>query len=155
MRVAPLALAPLAAVAAVASAQQPAAPAANAANGAKRAFALADWYKVTTVGSPAVSPDGKRVAFTVTTVKEAENRRHTEIWIASTSGGEPTRYTSPSTESSAPRWSPDGAWLWFNSSRPGVKGSTYRLRMDAPGGEAEPVDGPLPSSWSHDGRVLV
>jgi dipeptidyl aminopeptidase/acylaminoacyl peptidase len=122
---------------------------------AKRAFALADWYRVTTVGSPAVSPDGRRVAFTVTTVKEAENKRHTEVWLAATSGGDATRYTSPSTESSSPRWSADGKYLYFSSSRPNVKATTWRLRMDAPGGEAEPVEGMQPTSWSRDGRVLV
>src|SRR5213595_2140797 len=75
---------------------------------ARHPFRLADWYRVTTVGSPATSPDGKRVAFTVTTVREAENKRHSEVWVAPLAGGEPTRYTSPSTESTAPRWSPDG-----------------------------------------------
>jgi hypothetical protein len=49
-------------------------------------------------------------------------------------------------ESSSPRWSPDGGWLWFQSSRPGGEPATtaWRLRADAPGGEAEPVAGPLP-----------
>ena len=37
---------------------------------AKRAFTLSDWYKVTTVSAPALSPDGSRVAFTVTTVRD-------------------------------------------------------------------------------------
>src|SRR5690349_25073622 len=88
----------------VASAQQPGAA-------KKRAFTPADWYRLTSVSSPAISPDGKRVAFTVTTVREAENKRHSEVWVASTLGGEPQRYTSPGTESSNPRWSPDGAYL--------------------------------------------
>ena len=37
----------------------------------KHAFTPGDWYKVTTVGTPALSPDGGKVAFTVTTVREA------------------------------------------------------------------------------------
>jgi dipeptidyl aminopeptidase/acylaminoacyl peptidase len=60
-----------------------------------RAFTPADWYRLTTVGSPAMSPDGRQVAFTVTTVKEAENARHTEVWVVPTRGGEPVRYTAP------------------------------------------------------------
>src|SRR4029079_15583787 len=67
-----------------------------------RAFQLADWYKLTTLSSPAMSPAGDRVAFTVTTVREAENKRHNEVWVVPTAGGEPQRYTSPSTESSSP-----------------------------------------------------
>ncbi|MDB4914310.1 MAG: WD40-like beta Propeller containing protein [Gemmatimonadetes bacterium] len=56
--------------------------------GTPRAFQLADWYKVTTLSAPAMSPSGDRVAFTVTTVREAENKRHNEIWIVPTAGGE-------------------------------------------------------------------
>src|SRR5690606_612966 len=75
---------------------------------ARRAFTPADWYRVTTLSSPAFSPDGKMIAFTVTTVVEKENRRHSEVWVAPVDGGEPYRVTSPGTESSNPRWSPDG-----------------------------------------------
>jgi dipeptidyl aminopeptidase/acylaminoacyl peptidase len=103
---------------------------------AKRAFTPADWYKVTTLSAPAVSPDGKLVAFTVTTVRESENKRHAEVWVVPVAGGEATRYTSPSTESSNPRFSADGKYLLFNSTRPGSKARTWGLRMDQPGGEA-------------------
>ena len=99
----------------------------------RHAFTPADWYKVTTVSTPAQSPDGSRVAFTVTTVREAENRRHAEIWVVSTQGGEPARYTSPGFESSNPRFSDDGKILYFTSQRPGGRGATWALRMDQPG----------------------
>jgi dipeptidyl aminopeptidase/acylaminoacyl peptidase len=103
---------------------------------AKRAFTPADWYKVTTVSTPTLSPDGSKVAFTVTTVREAENRRHSEVWVVPTSGGEPQRYTSPAFESSAPRFSDDGKILYFTSQRPGGRGTQWALRMDTPSGEA-------------------
>lgn len=101
-----------------------------------RAFTPNDWYRLTTVASPAMSPDGRLVAFTVTTVRTKENKRHSEVWVVPTAGGEPVRYTSPSTESSNPSWSPDGKYLFFRSQRPGGEGSTWALRMDAPSGEA-------------------
>jgi dipeptidyl aminopeptidase/acylaminoacyl peptidase len=97
---------------------------------------LRDWYRITTVSQPAVSPDGKRVAFTVMTVREAENKRHQEVWVAPLNGGAPQRWTSPGYESSAPRWSADGAYLQFTSTRPNSKGNTWVLRADASGGEA-------------------
>ena len=110
---------------------------AGAAKAAGRAFTPADWYRVATLSSPAVSPDGRWVAFTVTTVKEDENRRHSEIWMVDAAGGEPVRLTAPGTESSNPRWSHDGAYLLFTSRREGGEGSTWVLRMDgAPSGEA-------------------
>ena len=107
---------------------------------ARRAFAPADWYKLTTVSSPAMSPDGKYVAFTVTTVRESENKRHSEVWVVETAGGTPRRFTSAGYESSGPRWSPDGSYLLFTSQRPGAKGRTWGIRMDEPAGEASETD---------------
>jgi dipeptidyl aminopeptidase/acylaminoacyl peptidase len=120
-----------------------------------RAFVPADWYRVTTVSTPSMSPDGRLVAFTVTTVKEAENARHSEVWVVPTAGGEAVRYTSPSTESSAPRFSHDGRYLFFTSNRPGGRGSTWVLRMDQPGGEAFQLPGYPAGSMPNDGRIIV
>lgn len=123
------------------AAQQPApVAAAQAAPAAPRAFTPGDWYKVTQLSTPAMSPDGKLVAFTVTTVVERENKRHSEVWAVPTAGGTPVRYTAPGYESSNPRFSPDGKYLFFTSNRPGGRGNTWALRMDEPGGEATQVD---------------
>ncbi len=105
-----------------------------------RAFTPNDWYKVTQLSSPALSPDGKLVAFTVTTVVEKDNKRHSEVWAVPAAGGEPVRYTAPSYESSNPRFSPDGKYLFFTSNRPGGRGATWGLRMDQPAGEAMQVE---------------
>lgn len=118
------------------------APACLAAQQARHAFTPADWYKVNTVSAPTLSPDGAKIAFTVTTVREAENRRHTEVWVVPTAGGEPQRYTSPSFESSAPRFSDDGKVLYFTSQRSGGRGTQWALRMDQPAGEAYQPDRP-------------
>ena len=50
----------------------------------KRAFELKDWYRLTTLSAPAMSPDGGRVAFTVQTVNEKDNKYHREVWVVST-----------------------------------------------------------------------
>ncbi len=55
------------------SASQTAAPAQAASTESRRAFDTKDWYKVKTVGAPAMSPDGKHVAVQVTSVIEAKN----------------------------------------------------------------------------------
>jgi dipeptidyl aminopeptidase/acylaminoacyl peptidase len=120
--------------AAIAGAQQPVA--------AKHAFTPEDWYKVTTVSAPSLSPDGGKVALTVTTLREAENKRHSEIWIVPTAGGAAMRYTSPSFESSNARFSEDGKLLYFTSQRPETRGQNWALRMDEPSGEAYQPTGP-------------
>jgi dipeptidyl aminopeptidase/acylaminoacyl peptidase len=133
---------------------------------AKRAFTLADWYKLNVLSAPAMSPDGRLVAFQVQTVNEKDNKYHREVWVVPTApGGTPQRFTSPSTESSNPRWSPDGKFLLFTSQRPGGKGTTWMLRMDQPGGEAfqdeqYPRVGSLPASnafsvWSDADTVAT
>lgn len=117
----------------------------------KRPFALSDWYRLHTVSAPAMSPDGSQIAFQVQTAVEKDNKYHREVWVVPTAGGEARRFTSPSTESTNPRWSPDGKLLLFTSQRPGGNGSTWMLRMDQPGGEAFQDDtyprlGSLPAS---------
>ena len=121
---------------------------------AGRAFTPQDWYRLTTVSNPALSPDGRLVAFTVTTVKEAENERHSEVWVVPATGGEPLRYTSPGVSSSSPRWSHDGTHLFFTSRRPGGSGSTWALRMDRPSGEAFQMEYPS-GSRPRDGSFVV
>src|SRR5690606_27286437 len=96
----------------------------------------------------------RMVAFTVTTVKEEENERHSEVWVVPAAGGEPVRYTSPGVSSSAPRWSHDGTHLFFSSRRPGGEGSTWALRMDRPSGEAFQMDYPS-GSRPRDGSFVV
>ena len=115
-------------VGSVVGAQQPASSTA-----ARRAFQLADWYRVTQLSAPALSPDGGKVAFTVTTAREARNDRHQEIWLVPVAGGAPRRLTSPGFESSNPRWSDDGETLSFTSRRAGGRGTTWQLHMDQPG----------------------
>ncbi|HSL69547.1 MAG TPA: S9 family peptidase [Longimicrobiales bacterium] len=121
----------------------------------KRPFKPADWYRLTTLSAPAMSPDGRLVAVTVTTVKEAENKRHAEVWVVPATGGTPVRYTSPAFESSNPRFSPDGKYLFFSSNRPGGRGNTWAIRLDQPAGEAFQVEGYPTGSMPRDKSFVV
>ena len=133
----------------------------DAGAGERRGLELEDYYRLKGVGSPALSPDGSRVAYVVTTVLEDENRRHSEIWLASADGSdEPFRVTSPSYSASGPRWSPDGSLLVFSSSRPGPaggrSGGSWFLRMDRPSGEAFQIEGLRGSPiFSPDGEWIA
>lgn len=105
-----------------------------------RAFTPEDWYKVARVGGGVLSPDANTLAFTVTTVIEDKDLRHTEVWTQSIAGGASKRMTAPAFESTNPRWSEDGKILYFTSQRTGGKpGDTWAINMSE-GGEAYAVD---------------
>ncbi|HWC75397.1 MAG TPA: S9 family peptidase [Gemmatimonadales bacterium] len=122
-----------------------------------RPWQSTDYYRLTVVSNPQLSPDGRRVAFVVTTVVEDKDKRHNEIWLSPTDGSAaPFRYTSPSTEASNPVWSPDGSLLAFSSKREGADDDVWFLRTSAPGGEAFQIKGVHATpSFSRDGKWLL
>lgn len=109
-------------------------------------------------GAVRVSPDGKRVAYTVTTsVMTPEKSEYvTQIHVARIDGGDSFQVTYAEKSSSNPRWSPDSKWLAFTSSRSG-KNNLYLLRLD--GGEAEQLTDVKTSvsnfAWSPDNRSIA
>ena len=129
-------------------------------SGQERGYQPEDYYDLVNVGQVAMSPTGRYVAFTVTSVVEVDNDRHREIWLqrltAGRPDGEPFRFTSPTVEASSPAWSPDGTLLAFSSRRGEDDNSVWFLRVDGPGGEAfhiEGIDGtPI---WSPDGAWVA
>ena len=126
-----------------------------------RALELQDYYRIESAAEPAISPDGKRVAFVRTYFVESENRRQSEIWLAPSDGSAPAiRISNPSFSATSPHWSPDGTLLTFTSRRRSLapadsaeESAIWFLRMDAAAGEAFQIAGvtatPLFSPDSH------
>ncbi len=88
------------------------------------------------VGEPTVSPDGKWIAFTVRDTDLIANRGRIDVWLAAVDGSTTRRLTTHPDNDTGPRWSADGAWVYFLSSR---GGSSQVWRIRPAGGEAEPV----------------
>ena len=51
-----------------------------------RPLTLEDYFRVESVGSPALSPDGRQVAFVRGLTLRDEDRRHSEIWLVPADG---------------------------------------------------------------------
>jgi dipeptidyl aminopeptidase/acylaminoacyl peptidase len=66
--------------------------------------------------SPAVSPDGRQIAFVVTRVELDDNAYRSQIWLTPTDGGSAHPLTSGN-DDGQPVWSPDGNWLAFTAHR--------------------------------------
>jgi dipeptidyl aminopeptidase/acylaminoacyl peptidase len=94
------------------------------------------------VQGTALSPDGSRVAYVLSTpLTEGEQSEwRTQIWVVPAAGGEPRQYTRHDSDASAPAFSPDGRWLAFGARRGGgdqVRRQVWVMPVD--GGEAFPA----------------
>jgi len=122
-----------------------------------RPFALDDVLRVRDVRDPQISPDGAWVAYTVSTADTAEDRNKSAVWMASWDGTRNLRVTTSKQGEDSPRWSPDGRWLAFLSSREDEHTQIWLL--DRQGGEGRKVT-TLPSDvtdyvWAPDGKRIA
>lgn len=85
------------------------------------------------VSSLAVSPDGAKLAFVIRETDLEINGGRTDVWLLdlAVEDAEPVRATRHPASDFSPAWGPDGAWLYFMSSR---SGSTQVWRMSLEGG---------------------
>ena len=110
--------------------------ASSACASAPHAFTVHDMLAMQRISQPQISPDGKRVVFTVRTTDLEENRGRTSLWLVQTDGGGLRRLTAAQANDHEPRWAPDGVTVFFLSTR---SGTSQVWRISADGGEAEQV----------------
>ena len=124
----------------------------------KRPIAASDVYRLSSISSPKVSPDGAWVAYVLSSVDTAKNRRNADIWMVSWDGQQSVQLTSSPDGESQPQWSPDGKYLSFVSARQGATAAQIWL-MDRRGGEGKQLTtlkGDLQEYlWSPDGKKIA
>ncbi len=113
-------------------------------------------YGFTSAGDPDISPDGSRIAYTVSTADAETKAVSSQVWACDLDGSNPRRLTWTGERNSGARWSPDGSQLAFVSNR--VPGSgLFVMLMD--GGEARELSRHVQAigdlAWSPDGSRIA
>ena len=95
--------------------------------------------------TPGLSPDGSKVAFSY----------DSDLWIVSSKGGTATRLTAMDGEELYPRFSPDGKWIAFSSTR---NGNYDVYRVSVAGGVIKQLtfhdSSDYVDSWSWDSKFI-
>ncbi|MBM3305518.1 MAG: S9 family peptidase [Candidatus Aminicenantes bacterium] len=124
---------------------------------AKRAPTVEDLLALRSVGGARISPDGAKVAYTVTETDLDEDTYVTQIWLADVATGRTFQLTRGKKSAAGPAWSPDGTWLAFTSSRADDKSQLFAI--SPVGGEAVQLTkaetGVGGYAWSPDGQTIA
>ncbi|HEY3707409.1 MAG TPA: S9 family peptidase, partial [Terracidiphilus sp.] len=127
----------------------------------KRPMTFDDMMAMKRLGETAVSPDGKWLAYSVTTVDLEKNLKTPELWLQKIEGGEPMKISVAQPGDSGPQFSHDGKHILLLSSRDGAQ-QIWLADFDPPTGAtsnakklttiATEADN---ARWSPDGQSIV
>ncbi len=125
----------------------------------KRLLTLDDLHTLREIGDPQISPEGNWVAYTVSTVDAKADKHNSDIWMVNWEGTATVQLTFSKASEHSPRWSPDGQYLAFLSSREVEEETEQIWLMNRAGGEAEKITdlkgGVLDFVWSPDSKRLA
>ena len=131
----------------------------------KRPMTFLDMQLMRQAGSPAPSPDGNWLLYTVSTPDWKEAKRQTDLFLVSLKQGLPATRQMTFTkekEEASPQWSRDGSFFVFASNRdaPASAASQRQLYLMRPdGGEARRItdakEGVTTFAFSRDGKWLA
>ncbi len=126
---------------------------------ARRPMKVDDVSRLREVRDPQLSPDGRWVAYVVSSVDTKDDKATSHIWMISYDGKVNRQLTASREGETAPRWSPNGKYLSFTSSRPGTTRGSQIWLLDRNGGDAvqmTELKGRLQGyDWSPDSKRLA
>ncbi|MGA2276872.1 MAG: S9 family peptidase [Terracidiphilus sp.] len=127
----------------------------------KRPMTFEDLMKMKRLGATAVSPDGKWLAYSVTTVNLEQNTKTAELWIQPIAGGEPSPIAAAQPSDSGIQFAPDGHSVLFLSGRSGSQ-QVWIAEFDPATGATSNAKkltnintGADNALWSPDGHSIV
>jgi dipeptidyl aminopeptidase/acylaminoacyl peptidase len=121
-----------------------------------------DLWTLKEIGAIALSPDGRRVAFVMSSTDKEKNERRSAIYLLHLDEqghavGEPRQLTGGTKADTNPVWAPDSQRLLFVSNREGDKRQLWLIETD--GGEARKLTSMLhgvsEAAWSPDGQWIA
>ncbi|HEY4288318.1 MAG TPA: S9 family peptidase [Puia sp.] len=130
----------------------------------KRPIQPGDIYRLPAISDPQPSPDGKWISYTLSTIDSVKDNRNSDIWMISWDGTQDIRLTNDPEGESRARWSPDGRYISFLSSRqpgePAAKSLGAQVwLLDRRGGEGRRLTdrkgGISDYAWSPDSKKLL
>lgn len=110
-----------------------------AVSAATRGLSAEDLVTLQRISDPQLRPDGSEVVYVLRSTDRAANKAGTALWLAEAGkdADAPRPLTAAPGNVSSPRWSADGRYVYFLSTR---SGSNQVWRLDRKnGGEAQPV----------------
>ncbi len=132
-----------------------------AAQPAKRPMTFQDMMAMKRLGSTAVSPDGKWLGYSVTTVDLDKNTKTPELWLQSIAGGDPIKLAVGQPGDDGIQFSPDGKRILFVSGRTGAP-QIWLAAFDSATGAVTSARkltnldlGIDNAKWSPDGKFIV
>jgi len=102
----------------------------------KQPLTVETMLRIARISEPALSPNGRLVAFTVQTPDVIQNTKPQQIYVVPVNGGTPRQLTQEGTVNERPRWSPNSGQIYFLSDR---GGSEQIWVMDTDGGHARQI----------------